>query len=133
MMKKYIYPAVFEPEDNYYNVSFPDLPGCFTFGRGYEEALAMAEEALRGHLYSLENDGDPIPTPSNPVSIKVSDGCFVSLVTAWMELVYSEQENKSVKKTLTIPKWLNDEAEELHINFSQVLQKELTKIVTHQG
>jgi hypothetical protein len=50
-----------------------------------------------------------------------------------MELVYSEQENKSVKKTLTIPKWLNDEAEELHINFSQVLQKELTKIVTHQG
>lgn len=131
-MKKYIYPAVFEPEGENYNVSFPDLPGCLTFGEGYEGALSAAEEALRGHLYCLEEDEETVPEPSNPADVRVSSGSFVTLVTAWMELVYAEQENKSVKKTLSIPKWLNDEAEELHLNFSRILQKELKRIVTRR-
>jgi sporulation protein YlmC with PRC-barrel domain/predicted RNase H-like HicB family nuclease len=56
---KYFYPAVFTYEDGYeIAVTFPDLPGCTTSGMDEPEALEMAKEALGGHLWCLENDGD---------------------------------------------------------------------------
>ena len=127
-MKKNVYPAVFEPEEGGYNVSFPDLPGCLTCGDNLEDALFMAEDALRGYLEWLEEDEEPLPLPSNPKNITPSDKGFVSLVSVWL---YPMHEDKSVKKTLTIPKWLNDEAVKKKVNFSQVLQKELKRIVLH--
>ena len=54
VMAKYIYPAIFEREDDYYNVSFPDLPGCNTFGKGLQQSFDMAEDALALYLYDFE-------------------------------------------------------------------------------
>ncbi|MTI94354.1 MAG: type II toxin-antitoxin system HicB family antitoxin [Firmicutes bacterium] len=123
---RYIYPAIFEPDsDNRYSVSFPDLPGCLTEEDTVEEALRMAQDALKLHLYGMEKDGDPIPAPSVPSSLEVDDSGFVSLVDVWMPAFRKSMEIKSVKKTLTIPKWLNDLAEREGVNFSYILQKSL--------
>lgn len=126
-MNRYIYPALFVPGDvDGYTVTFPDLPGCITEGDSLEEALHMAKEALELHLWGMEDDHDPIPQPTAPESVQIpEDGGFVAVVEAYMPLIRDEMANKVVKKTLTIPKWLNDAAESQHINFSHVLQHAL--------
>lgn len=131
-MNKYIYPALFElGEDRGYTVTFPDIPGCITEGLTIEQAFQMAKEALELYMYNIEDDGEEIPVPSLPSDIKIPEkNAFVSLVEAWMPPVRDEMENRAVKKTLTIPKWLNDAAEEKQVNFSQVLQ---TALKSHLG
>lgn len=125
-MDRYIFPAIFEPgEKKGYTVSFPDLPGCITEGDTMEEALHMAKEALELHLYGMEEDEDEIPNPSRPEELEVPEKSFISLVEVWMPVIRDEMENKAIKKTLTIPKWLNDVAEKNNVNFSQVLQSAL--------
>ena len=122
-MDRYLFPAVFELGDvKGYCVTFPDLPGCITEGDTLEEALRMAREALELHLYGMEEEGDSIPTPTAPEKIPFVTGAFVTVVEAWMTLIRDEMANKAIKKTLTIPKWLNDAAEQEHVNFSHILQ-----------
>ena len=123
-MDRYIFPAVFEKGDvKGYFINFPDLPGCITEGDTLEEALKMAKDALELHLYNMEEDKEEIPTPTAPENINITEeGSFLSLVEAWMTLVRDEMQNKAVKKTLTIPKWLNDIAESKKVNFSHILQ-----------
>jgi len=118
-----IYPAVFTKEDVGYSVSFPDLDGCYTQGDTLEEAMEMAQEALGLYLVSLEERNICINLPSELFDVEFSDGEFVSLVATSVEKYF--RKNKAVKKTLTIPQWLNEEAELRHINFSSVLQKAL--------
>lgn len=123
---RYIYPAVFEPcEEGGYCVTFPDLPGCITEGDTLEEALHMARKALALHLWSMEDDGDAIPEPTPPQNVRPPQGGFVAPVEAWMVPLRDKIANKAVNKMLTLPKWLNDLAEERHVNFSQVLQRAL--------
>ena len=125
-MDRYIFPAIFEPgAKKGYTVNFPDLPGCITEGDNMEEALHMAKEALELHLYGLEDDGDAIPEPTCPENINIPVKSFLSLIEVWMPVIRDEMENKAVKKTLTIPKWLNDIAEKNRVNFSQILQSAL--------
>lgn len=125
-MDRYIYVAIFTKDNNVYNVSFPDLPGCYTYGNTMEEAYNMAKEALELHLYGMEDDGDQIPIPTPLESMKINHKTsFTTLIEAYMPLVRNQILNKSVKKTLTIPKWLNDLAEKHNINFSQLLQDSL--------
>lgn len=125
-MDRYIYPAIFEPgERKGYVVAFPDLPGCLTEGDSLETALHMAREALELHMYGMEEDGDFIPMPSAPEKLTLPKNAFVSLVEVWMPVVRDEMANRAVKKTLTIPKWLNDAAEQSRVNFSQILQSAL--------
>ena len=125
-MDKYIFPAVFDPgEKGGYCVTFPDLPGCITQGDTLEEALRMAKDALELHLWGLEDDGDPVPTPTPPAKIPAPTGGFVNLIQVFMPPVRDEMSNKAIKKTLTLPKWLNDLAEREKINFSRELQSAL--------
>ncbi len=63
-MIEFIFLAVFEPTESGYSVYFPDLPGCVSYGAGFEGARKQAAEALGLHIYSMEKDGDEIPTPS---------------------------------------------------------------------
>lgn len=127
-MDNYIFPAIFEAcEEGGYTVTFPDLIGCITEGDNLKEAMKMAKEVLELYLYNIEDDGEEIPQASKPEKVDISKGCFVSPVNADMILIRKEMDNKSVKKTLTIPSWLNKLAEENKINFSQILQESLKK------
>ena len=74
MKTKFIYPAVFEPEEvGGYSVSFPDLPGCFTEGDTLEDAFDMARDALGLYLAVLEDEGQTIPAASFPSDIRPAD------------------------------------------------------------
>lgn len=135
-MEKYIFPAIFEPgKIKGFVVTFPDLPGCVTEGDDLHEAHLMAKEVLELHLYGMEEEGESIPEPSQPSDIKLAKGAFVTMVEVWMDLVRDEMQNKAVKKTLTIPKWLNDAAEKEGVNFSQILQYGLKEYlgITNRG
>ncbi len=129
-MARYLYPAVFDPNENGgYTVTFPDLPGCVTEGDTLDEALQMAARAMALHLYGMEQDGDEIPVPSEPARVcfpeDASDDAFVTVIAASTEPVRDEIRNRAVKKTLTIPQWLNEESEKAGVNFSQILQSAL--------
>lgn len=122
-MDKYIFPAIFETcEEGGYSITFPDLPGCITEGDTLDEALRMAKEALELHLWSMEDDQEIIPKPTAPEDVALNKGAFTVLIEIYMAAIRDEMENKAVKKTLTIPYWLNKVAEEQKINFSQLLQ-----------
>lgn len=120
---KYVYPAIFEDDAGEIGVSVPDIPGCFTFGDDMAEALLMAEDAIAMMLVQYENEGQSVPVASSISDIK-TDG-IVSLVLADTEKWRKQFDNKAVKKTLTIPSWLNSLAEKAGLNFSQVLQEAL--------
>lgn len=132
---RYIFPAIFDYSDDGITVEFPDLPGCVTCGDDDEEAMRMAKEAMALHLYGMEQDGDPIPTPSKIQNIQVEPNQAVVLIEVWMPPFRDEMEQKAVKKTLTIPKWLDDLAQEHNVNFSHILQNALKEYlgVTDRG
>jgi len=125
-MAKYVYPAIFTQEDDgKYSVLFPDIENCYTGGDDMADALEMAEDVLCLTLYDMEKDEKAIPTPSNSKEIEVSKRSVVSLVRCDTEFYRRFYENKSIKKTLTIPMWLNERAERANINFSGILQEAL--------
>ena len=124
-MARYVFPAILEPEDGLYNVSFPDLPDCYTCGDDLADAMHMAEDALCGYLSRAEERNIEIPEPSAVNGIAAADSCIVTLVLADTDVYRRQHVTKSVKKTLTIPSWLNEAAEARSINFSKVLQEAL--------
>lgn len=126
-MERYVFPAIFDPDSSGrgFTVTFPDLPGCITEADSLEEAFQMAKEALALHIWSNEDDGEPIPTPASPLSVSIPPGGFVSLIEAWMPPIRDRMANKAVNKMLTLPKWLNDLAEANNVNFSRILQNAL--------
>lgn len=125
-MKKLFYPAVFIPEyDGGFSVFFPDIPGCNTCGDTIDHAYEMSFEALGLVLSYMEDQKELIPEPSSPQNIKLEEGQFLVVVEFDMAAYKRKTESKAVKKTLTIPSWLNDAALEKNVNFSQVLQDAL--------
>lgn len=129
-MSKYLYFAIFDYEDGAYHVSFPDLSGCLTFGDNMSEALHLAKNALEGHMLVAEDYEDEIPVATNPSDITIPEGALLIPIEADTKLVRIKKENKYIKKTLTIPQYLNVLGEEHGINFSQVLQDALKKRLT---
>lgn len=124
----FIYPAIFHKENNSYWVEFPDLEGCQTYGDTLNETMEYAQEALSAYLLTLLEQNLPLSQPSDISSLSYGSDSFATLVTCDIN---QYKDTKAVKKTLTIPAWLNERALAMNINFSQVLQEALlTKIQT---
>ena len=117
-----VFPAIFTFDGNYYNVDFIDLEGCSTFGDSIQNAYLMAQDALGLYLDNMINFPNPTLDISN---IALKKNQFISFVSIDMEEYRKKFNNKSIKKTLTVPEWLNYLAEKNNINFSQVLQEAL--------
>lgn len=117
-----VYPAVFTFDGKYYNVDFIDLKGCSTYGDSVQNAYYMAQDAMGLFLDELVNFPNPTLDISN---IKLGKNQFISFVSIDMDEYRKKHNNKSIKKTLTIPVWLNTISEKNNINFSQVLQEAL--------
>ena len=124
-MAKYLYPAVFTEENVGYSVHFPDLENCYTQGDDLIDALEMAEDALALVLFEYEREEKVVPEPTDIDKVDKVEGEIVTLVKADTMMYRKRYGSKSVKKTLTIPEWLNEEAGALDINFSKVLQEAL--------
>ena len=125
-MAKYAYPAIFTPEeDGSYSIIFPDLEGCYTCGESLQDGIEMAEDALALVLYGYEKDAREIPVPSAPAALPLNKGEFVNYIACDTMEYRKMYNNRAVKKTLTIPEWLNEAASSMGLNFSQVLQEAL--------
>ena len=134
-----MYPACFYHDDDFYSVVFPDLNYLATDGKSLEEAMDHAIECLAGYVFVEKLSGHSLPEPSNPSSIdpiKIAKeldpeddpkDCFINIVSVDVEKYAKQYFEKSVKKTLTIPLWLNQLAEENNINFSKVLKEALIR------
>ena len=129
-MNKLFYPAVFhEAEEGGFWVSFPDIPECMTQGDDMQQAYEMAVEAVGLSLSSMEDNGESIPEVSRPQDIQIEDGAFLVVVEFDMAEYRRKHCSRAVKKTLSIPEWLNDIAIRQNVNFSQVLQEALMEKV----
>jgi len=125
-MNQLFYPAVFQPEENGgFSVFFPDIEGCNTQGETVEESYKMAFDALGIVLSYLEDEHLPIPKVSAPQDIKLENGQYVAVIEFDMLEYKKRTGTQAVKKTLSIPSWLNVEAEKAGINFSAILQNAL--------
>lgn len=132
-----MYPACFYKEEEGYSVLFPDLNCLATQGDSFEEAMAMAVDCLAGYLYTAQRDGEAVPPPSklgdvDPVALSKEldpdmpvGEALVSMVSVDVAEYAKKHFERSVKKTLSIPAWLNDAATAQGINFSRVLQQAL--------
>lgn len=125
MQDTYMFPAIFEAEENGISIFFPDLPGCLPCGETPEKAVSNAKEALKLHLYGMEEDQEPIPTPTPFYQLKTKPKQTLMLIEAYMPPFREKQRSKFVKKTLSIPSWLNAAAMEKNVNFSLTLQNAL--------
>ncbi|MGN0154129.1 MAG: type II toxin-antitoxin system HicB family antitoxin [Lachnospiraceae bacterium] len=126
MRKEEFYPAVFQQEETgEYSVFFPDIPGCNSCGKNLPEAYEMAFDALGIMLTYFDEEHMTIPEPSEPSQIQLEDNQFVAIIRFDYIEYKKKVSNKSVKKTLSIPEWLNEAALQANINFSNVLQEAL--------
>ncbi|MGP1588428.1 MAG: type II toxin-antitoxin system HicB family antitoxin [Oribacterium sp.] len=124
-MAKYIYPAIFSEEEGSYAITFPDLEGCYTCGDSLSEALSMAQDVLSLTLVDYEDRHLPLPEPSSVKTIVTSANEFTNLISCDTDQYRRLMKNQAVKKTLSIPEWLNEAATAAGLNFSQVLQEAL--------
>ncbi len=140
----YVYPAVFYEEDGKISVIFPDLGNLATFGDNMADAMRMAQDACGLYLFTALRDGEklPDPTPMNAIDVaailkdfeieSAKDSSFVNMVFVDMTEYAKQHSDKAIKKTLSIPMWLNTLCEERSINFSKVLQEALLAKVQGQ-
>lgn len=129
-MAKYVYPAVLKEENNKVYVKVPDLKGCNTVGDDFADAIEMARDAVEMWLCIAEDNGEK--TPAADMQMKSDDG-IVTLIDADTNEYRRITDNRAVKKTLTIPSWLNVKAEKAGINFSAVLQNALKEQLNIHG
>jgi len=126
MKKRYAYVAKFLYEDNgTISVFFPDLPGCYSAADTVEEAIKNAKEAMGLHLYCMEKDGQVIPKPSSLRDIKLEKNEAAHIIDIFMPPMRERIKNRFVKKTLSLPAWLADKADEAGVNFSKIFQNAL--------
>lgn len=125
MEKRLFYPAVFhKAEEGGFWVTVPDIPECLTQGDNMQDAYMMAVDALGLSLTTIENEGGAIPKASSLDEFKEDDGIIV-IVEFDIAEYRGKNRSRAVKKTLSIPEWLNEAAIRENLNFSQILQDAL--------
>ena len=119
-MTEYVYPALFHSnEDSSFTITFPDLPGCISEGKSLGNAMYMAQSALTQWIEYLTERKQEIPAASNLQNISVDQKEFVNLIRAEVK------DGRAVKRTVSIPKWMDDKVSESGLSLSRVLQEAL--------
>ena len=119
-MAEYVYPAVFHSnDDGSFTITYPDLPGCISEGKSLGNAMYMAQSALTQWIEYLTDKKLEIPPASDMASIKSVPGEFINLIRADIK------DGRAVKRTVSIPKWMDDWVAESGLSLSRVLQDAL--------
>ena len=123
---KYVYPAIFTPlENGKYFIKVPDLPGCVTEGNDLADSIDMVQDAISMWLCDAEDCKENIPDASRVFDLRCEKFEFINHISVDTSEYRNLRDSRAIKKTLTIPNWLNTKAEKAGINFSQVLQEAL--------
>lgn len=119
-MAEYVYPAVFHPnDDGSFTITYPDLPGCVSEGKSLGNAMYMAQSALTQWIEYLTDKKQDVPMASGLGSLETEPGEFVNLIRADIK------DGRAVKRTVSIPKWMDDKVAESGLSLSRVLQDAL--------
>ena len=119
-MAEYVYPAVFHPnEDGSFTITYPDLPGCISEGKSLGNAMYMAQSALTQWIEYLTDKKLEIPLASGLDCFETAPGEVVNLIRADIK------DGRAVKRTVSIPKWMDDKVTESGLSLSRVLQDAL--------
>jgi len=119
---EYIYPAIFHPNaDGSYTITYPDLEGCISEGKSLANAIFMSQSALKQWLKYLNEKELDIPKASSIKDIDVTGEEFVNLICVDIN------ESRAVKRTVSIPKWMDDKAAESGVSLSRILQEALAE------
>ncbi len=119
-MAEYVYPAIFHPnEDGSFTITYPDLPGCISEGKSLGNAMYMAQSALTQWMEYLLDKKQAIPSPSSLKCLETAPEEFVNLIRAEIK------DGRAVKRTVSIPKWMDDKVIESGLSLSRVLQDAL--------
>lgn len=127
MKNEYSFIAFFEYAEDGINISFPDLPGCYTSASANdnETAIKNAREALGLHLFGMEQDGDVIPEPTFIFHIDSKDRIVPVLIDVFMPVIRATVKTSYVRKTVSLPAWLAAAADQRKVNCSKVFQDAL--------
>lgn len=117
------YQIILTPEENGYTVFVPDFD-CGTQGTDLADAMYMARDVIGIMGITLQDIGKEIPEPGIAECVAEADD-IVTYVDVDFDAYRRKHDNRKVKKTLTIPSWLNEQAENAHINFSRTLEEAL--------
>ena len=121
-MAEYVYPAVFHPNDDVsFTITYPDLPGCISEGKNLANALYMAQDALTQWIDYLLSKGRLLPSPSLPAALNCEDDEFFSYIRAEI------RDNRAVRRTVSLPKWMDDRASAEGLSLSRILQDSLNQ------
>ncbi len=119
-MAEYVYPAIFHSnDDGTFTITYPDLPGCISEGKSLGNAISMAQSALTQWIEYLTDKKQPIPSASNLADIKITQNGFINLIRADIK------DTRAVKRTVSLPKWMDDMVIEAGLSLSRVLQDAL--------
>ena len=131
---RYAFIAVFAFADDAISIEFPDLPGCLRCAEknDTEEALKNAKEAMGLHLYGMEQDGDEIPAPTPINEIHCAQGQLPVLIDIFMPPIRDRINNRFVKKTISLPAWLANQADKAGVNCSKLFQNALAEYLNVQ-
>lgn len=121
-MEKYNYPAIFTYEDDTIYIEFPDFENCFTDASNEDEAFFYAQEILELCMYDMDQKRLELPKRKDIQQMKLKSNQVIVLFTVSMKQVRDKVRNEYVKKTLTLPKWLDELGKENKVNFSMLLQ-----------
>lgn len=118
----YVYPAVFaKNDDGTYTITYPDLPGCISEGKTLANAIHMAERALTGWIEYLQSEKEVIPAPSDVHAIPCDANEFVNLICVDI------RDTRAVKRTISLPSWMDTRASEAGLSLSRVVQDALSQ------
>lgn len=121
-MAEYVFPAVFHPnDDGSFTITYPDLPGCISEGKSLANAVHMAQDALYQWLGYLISKGTPVPDPSSPSELVCRGSEFFSFVRVEVK------DNRAVRRTVSLPKWMDDRASAEGLSLSRILQESLSQ------
>lgn len=119
-MAEYVYPALFHPNsDGSFTILFPDLPGCISEGKSLANAMYMAQDALTQWIEYLTDKKEELPEPSDPRALQTEENEFVNLIRADIK------DRRAVKRTVSLPQWLDDQAAAAGLSLSRILQDAL--------
>lgn len=119
---QYVYPAIFHAnDDGSYTITYPDLPGCISEGKSLENAIYMAQAALTEWIEYLHDRKLDLPHASRLKAIPINEPEFINLVRADIK------DDRAVRRTVSLPKWMDDEVVSAGLSLSRVLQEALTQ------
>ena len=122
--KKEAYLArIVKANDGWYAIDFPDLPGTHAQCKKLSDIQQEAEESLCSYLLAAKYAGEEVALPSPTLQLK--EGEMAAVITADLDSYQKRHDNTPVRKTVSIPQWMAEEAERRKISLSKTLQESL--------